>query len=88
MKKIKKINKSLDLSNLIIYNKSNLNQNNRKEKQCRNMEGKERVRVVHLLELQKKVSITLLEEDWKRIEDTNKAFSQFFRELTLKEFKK
>ncbi|ANS52166.1 CopG family transcriptional regulator [Bacillus cereus] len=40
------------------------------------------------LGITKKVSITLSEEDWKRIEDTNKAFSQFFRELTLKEFKK
>jgi hypothetical protein len=37
----------------------------------------------------KKVSITLSEEDWKRIEKiARNLFSQFFRELTLKEFEK
>ncbi|MGE6963440.1 CopG family transcriptional regulator [Bacillus thuringiensis] len=40
------------------------------------------------LGITKKVSITLSEEDWKRIEDSKKSFSQFFRELTLKEFEK
>ncbi|ARJ25653.1 CopG family transcriptional regulator [Bacillus sp. ISL-8] len=40
------------------------------------------------LGMTKKVSITLSEEDWKRIADSKKSFSQFFRELTLKEFKK
>ncbi|MEK4418961.1 CopG family transcriptional regulator [Bacillus paranthracis] len=39
------------------------------------------------LGITKKVSITLPEEDWKRIEDSKKPFSQFFRELALKEFK-
>ncbi|MCR8860365.1 CopG family transcriptional regulator [Bacillus pseudomycoides] len=38
------------------------------------------------LGITKKVSITLSEEDWKRIKDSKKSFSQFFRELTLKEF--
>jgi hypothetical protein len=36
----------------------------------------------------KNLSITLSEEDWKRIEDSKKSFSQFFRELTLKKFEK
>ncbi|PEI44617.1 CopG family transcriptional regulator [Bacillus pseudomycoides] len=40
------------------------------------------------LGITKKVSITLSEEDWKRIEDSKKSFSQFFREVTLKEFEK
>ncbi|MGR5997896.1 CopG family transcriptional regulator [Bacillus cereus] len=52
------------------------------------MEVKEKALVAHLLELLKKVSITLPEEAWKRIEDSEKSYSQFFRDVTLKELKK
>ncbi|HDX9577664.1 TPA: CopG family transcriptional regulator [Bacillus pseudomycoides] len=40
------------------------------------------------LGITKKVSITLSKEDWERIEASKKPFSQFFRDLTLKEFNK
>lgn len=40
------------------------------------------------LGITKKVSITLQQEHWDRIKDSGKGFSEFFRELTLKEFKK
>ncbi|KAB2429189.1 CopG family transcriptional regulator [Bacillus thuringiensis] len=39
------------------------------------------------LGITKKVSITLPEEAWKRIEDSEKSYSQFFRDVTLKELK-
>ncbi|MGE6619299.1 CopG family transcriptional regulator [Bacillus thuringiensis] len=35
------------------------------------------------LGITKKVSITLPKEDWTRIEESKKSFSQFFRELVL-----
>ncbi|PFZ05227.1 CopG family transcriptional regulator [Bacillus pseudomycoides] len=40
------------------------------------------------LGITKKVSITLPEEAWKRIEDSDKPYSKFFRDVTLKELKK
>ncbi|PFV20973.1 CopG family transcriptional regulator [Bacillus toyonensis] len=40
------------------------------------------------LGITRKVSVTLSEEHWKRIEDSKKTFSEFFRELTLEKFEK
>ncbi|MDI6680029.1 CopG family transcriptional regulator [Bacillus wiedmannii] len=40
------------------------------------------------LGITRKVSITLSEEHWKRIQDSEKTYSEFFRKLTLEKFEK